>query len=82
MKKDKQFPEGLLWGGATSAYQFEGAWNEDGKGVTLWIFFHMAAERRYQRIIRFCRMYFILPMAVLISITPIRRISDCLRRWV
>ena len=35
MKKDKQFPEGLLWGGATSAYQFEGAWNEDGKGVNL-----------------------------------------------
>lgn len=23
----KQFPEGFLWGGATAANQFEGAWN-------------------------------------------------------
>ena len=26
------FPEGFLWGGATAANQFEGAWDEGGKG--------------------------------------------------
>ena len=31
----KQFPEGFLWGGATAANQFEGGWNEGGKGVSV-----------------------------------------------
>lgn len=34
-KNLNNFPDDFLWGASSSAYQIEGAWNEDGKGLSV-----------------------------------------------
>jgi len=44
------FPQDFAWGAATSAYQIEGAWNEDGKGPSVWDqMCHHRPERIWRR---------------------------------
>ncbi len=39
------FPHGFLWGSATASYQVEGAYKEDGRGMTIWdTFSHTAGK--------------------------------------
>jgi len=42
------FPKGFLWGAATAAYQVEGAWNEDGKGLSVWDVFCRQPRKIWQ----------------------------------
>lgn len=42
----KRFPDDFLFGASTAAFQIEGAWNVDGKGLSIWDeFTHLHPEK-------------------------------------
>jgi 6-phospho-beta-glucosidase len=44
----KSFPANFLWGAASAAYQVEGAWNADGKGLSVWDVFTKIPGKTFQ----------------------------------
>jgi beta-glucosidase len=46
----KRIPDGFTLGVATSAFQIEGAWNEDGKGPSIWDVFSQTPGRVHDNV--------------------------------
>jgi len=44
----KSFPANFLWGAASAAYQVEGAWKADGKGLSVWDVFTKIPGKTFQ----------------------------------
>lgn len=47
-RRPGRFPDDFLWGAASAAYQVEGAWRADGKGLSVWDVFTHEPGRTYK----------------------------------
>ena len=56
MTKQVTFPPDFIWGAATAAYQIEGAWDEGGKGESIWDRFSQTPGKIRGRQHRQCRL--------------------------
>ena len=74
------FKKDFLWGGACAANQFEGAWDIDGKGISVSDMCTNGTKLNPKRITTKIEDY-IQVMRRLIFIIIIKRISHCLLKW-
>ena len=76
------FPKDFLWGGATAANQLEGAYNEDGKGLSIADVVSAGSlhcERENTLSVK--EEYFIEATKLLIIIIVIKKILHYLLKW-
>ena len=52
----KQLPKGFLWGGATADFQYEGGFNEGGRGLYLMTSKPMVLKKIQDIILSKCQM--------------------------
>lgn len=77
-----EFPQGFLWGGATAANQFEGGYNEEGKGLSTADVITAGTHTTSRRITPILEEGVNYPSHEAIDFsTTIKRISAYLQRW-
>lgn len=77
------FKDGFLWGGACAANQFEGAWNIDGKGISVADLCTNGTKSNPKRITTKIEDNTFYPSHEAIDfIIIIKRISHYLPKWV
>ncbi len=76
------FSEKFLWGGATAANQCEGAWNEDGKGVSVSDICTGGKFGQASELLRCWRRgHFIRVTRGFVTMKSSERTSNYLRKW-